>query len=83
MATPPKNRLAGLVMPVDYPIMVSSGNAVISRDFFTTMMCPSQLNDDWATKTFKFRPWFEESTVDKLTSIVRADHGTAENNKKG
>ena len=46
-------------------------------------MCPSQLNDDWATKNIKFRPWFEESTVDQITKLLWTDHETAANNKDG
>ena len=82
MATPPTRKGTAMAMPHDYPMKENGGKAIISRDFFPTM-CPSQLNDDWATKTIKFRPWFEKSAVDQITKIVRADHETAENNKEG
>ena len=57
-----------MAMPHDYPMKENGGKAIISRDFFPTM-CPSQLNDDWATKTIKFRPWFEKARSTKLLRL--------------
>ena len=74
-----KNKKKELVLPNNYIHHVNDdGLVIVNMDFFTGM-CPSKLNDTWASLTLKFRPWFEPYAVDKNTGRVNENHGCKKN----
>jgi DNA-binding Lrp family transcriptional regulator len=62
--------------PATYDLEERDGKAVLPMDFFPTC-CPGQLDNAWAARTVKYRPYFESAAVQ--SGIVNKNHRCGEN----